>query len=77
MGVAPAFNKLVRRAEYFYERHGIVTGDGQPAAPFGPVGSERPDDDEASGADGSEDSLGIGCAVLGLGQEMKSCAIVP
>ena len=49
MGVAPAFNKLVRRAEYFYERHGIVMGDRQPAAPFGAVGSERPDDDEAPG----------------------------
>ena len=77
MGVTPAFNKLVRRAEYFGERQGIVTGDRQPAAPFGAVGSERPDDDEAPGADGSENSLGIGSAILGFSQEMKSCTVMP
>ena len=77
MGVVPALNKLVGRAEYFNERHGIVTGDRQPAAPIGTVGSKRPDDDEAPGADGSEDSLGIGSAVLGFSQEMKSCAVMP
>jgi hypothetical protein len=53
MLMALASNKFERGAEYFTERSGIVTNDGQSTAPFGTIQSERSNDYVTAGAHGS------------------------
>jgi len=75
--VIAALNQLEREAEYFTERSGIVTDNGQPAASVGTVRSERPDDNVATGTDSAQDPLGVGNAIFRIDQEMKSRAVMP
>ncbi len=65
------------RAQFAGERPGAVADDGQPAAPFGPVGREGGDDGVAAGDEGTVEPLDIGGAVGGVDEEVEGRTVVP
>ena len=76
MILPPGVHQLKTFAQFLRKACRIVPVDGQSAAVFRAVDGKCSDDDMAAGPDRLSQTRHIGCAVRGIGQEMKGGAVV-
>jgi uridine phosphorylase len=77
MVVSPFVGQLEIASEDRGQRGGVVSIDGQSAAPLRAVQSKGADDDEPSGSNGFLQPVNVGRLISRISQEMKRSPVVP